>query len=192
MRITNINNNNGNKKLDEIINNNNIYQIIFFETYDDDCIYPPKTSEVIAFCPFTKIHSRGGSIKEALGNWMDEASYRFGFPFTTPSLRSRKVWCNEFKDDDDKKHPVYVIDYQFAHSDKVVVFLPDTSSWLQSSDENWFSLLPRLFEEKEREEEKDQKDISQKMSSWFDDRFLCSDVMVFNKATLRKETIKLI
>ena len=110
-------------------------------------------------------------------NWIHEASSTFKFPFSIPTLVTRKVWCGEYKGNDLQHHSVYVIDYQFAEADKVVAICPDYKKWVQSSEADWTHLPDELELDKQNKLE----------TSWFDEKIVCTPIML-----VAREAIQLI
>eukprot|EP01115_Flamella_aegyptia_P004565 TRINITY_DN1967_c2_g1_i1.p1 TRINITY_DN1967_c2_g1~~TRINITY_DN1967_c2_g1_i1.p1 ORF type:complete len:184 (+),score=19.34 TRINITY_DN1967_c2_g1_i1:96-647(+) len=96
---------------------NHVFQIFLLPK--DDLLEP---SSYFAFCPFSKLHSEGSSINEAVENFIKVANEHFDTKIhELPSFLSRKVWAAEVQE-----KPIYVIDFNKNIGTDPVVICPVT------------------------------------------------------------------
>ena len=103
---------------------------------------------------------------------MREASIHFGSPLSQPSkMITRKIWCSEYKVSQKESYDIFVIDNNFSNLNHVVALCPEKKKWVESSDPNWKKLTTELYKEISHQSQS-------QTSPWFDDRVVCSPIMV--------------
>eukprot|EP01091_Cochliopodium_minus_P013437 TRINITY_DN432_c0_g1_i1.p1 TRINITY_DN432_c0_g1~~TRINITY_DN432_c0_g1_i1.p1 ORF type:complete len:201 (-),score=39.11 TRINITY_DN432_c0_g1_i1:115-717(-) len=165
---------------------NKIWQIIFIEdNRDNEFLLPSKSSStnIIAFCPFTKILSNGSSIQHAMKNWIQEATKEFGYQPNTENLNpkrmsSRKIWCSEYHTKDRSKFDIFVISNKIQQSHHTVALCPEKRLFVESFDSNVESLkkLPKQLYSKINSNVSESRE-----GCWFDDSVVCTPIMVLSR-----------